>query len=301
MADRAMRFGDLILAVAGLTLAAASAIAETLPGASIPGASITLIVPGPLGGTTDTLCRMVADRSRTPDAPIVHGRLINRSLAYDVQTFERVISLAVTYCVVAVRRGFPAHSLAELLAHSKANAGKINYASGVNGSGSDLAVRQLECLAEIEMVNIPYPGSAPSQRALVAGEVDTLIDSLPVLLPAFLARLINIVPVCAESRIAELPNVPTLAEAGLGIELLNWFGIFASRQIPASIIALLNRADNEVLTSSETRARLEAWELRRGGGTATVFAEFVVRDRKHREKNLGATTGHGCAAGFTPD
>jgi tripartite-type tricarboxylate transporter receptor subunit TctC len=310
-------------------LLAARALVATSLAADYPLRAISFIVPGPVGGTTDTLCRMVADKLRgvfekpvvvenrpggvgsigasaaalaqpdghsllcTPDAPIVQSPLVNGNLPYDAQAFEPVIPLAVTYSAVAVRRDFPANAIAELIAYAKASPAKINYASGGNGSGSHLAARRFECLAGIEMVNIPYPGSAPSQRALVGGEVDVLIDSLPVLLPAFRGELVKIVAVGAPTRLPEMPEIQTLAEAGLeNLEFLNWFGIFAPPRTAPLIIAKLNRTINDVLALPDVRARFEAWALRPAGGTAKDFATFVARDRKQRQDVI---TGRRCS------
>jgi tripartite-type tricarboxylate transporter receptor subunit TctC len=310
---------------------AAHALMGTPFAAEYPVRSITFIVPGPVAGTTDTLCRMVADKLRgpfgrpvvvenrpggvgsigasavaaaqpdghtllcTPDPPIVQSPLVNRSLSYDAQAFAPVISLAVMYSVIAVRRDFPADSVAGLVAYAKANPGRINYASGGNSSGSHMAARQLACLAGIEMVNIPYPGSAPSQRALVGGEVDVLIDGLPVLLSAHKAGLVKIVAVSAPARVAEMPDIPTLAESGLGnIEFKNWFGIFAPRDTPVPIVAKLNRAVNDVLELQDVRARVDAWALRLAGGTPLEFEGLVAQDRKQREQTIEAIAARHC-------
>lgn len=313
----------------GMRIAAGAAAVLVAPAAAggmvdYPQRSITLVVPGPVGGTTDTLCRFVADGLRiafgkpavvenrpgavgsigasavavaqpdghallcTPDAPIVLSPLVNRSLAYDARAFVPVVPLAVAYSVIAVRRNFLVNTVGELIGYAKANPGKINYASGGNGSGSQLATSQFVCATGIEMVNIPYQGSGPSQRALVGGEVDILIDGLPVLLPAFRAGLVKIIAAAAPARLAELPDTQTLAEVGLGnIELLNWFGIFAPRGSPAPIVAKLNSAVNGLLVLPAVRARFDAWAVRPLGGTPQDFAELVKRDRQQKEDAIG--------------
>ena len=155
---------SIALAIAGAATLSEPAGAETLA-ADFPGRSVTFVVPGPVGGITDTLCRMVADKLRqsfghpvvvdnrpgavgsigasvvaaaqptghtllcTPDAPIVLSPLINKRLPYDPDAFEPVISLAITYSIVAVRRDFPADSIAELIAYAKANPNQLNYAT----------------------------------------------------------------------------------------------------------------------------------------------------------------------------
>jgi tripartite-type tricarboxylate transporter receptor subunit TctC len=309
------------IAVAAAVLAGPAAAGGMV---DYPQRSITLIVPGPVGGTTDTLCRFIADGLRvalgkpavvenrpgavgsigasavavaqpdghtllcTPDAPIVQSPLANRSLPYDARAFVPVVALAAAYSVIAARRDFPANTVTELIGYARANPGKINYASGGNGSGSQLATSQFVCSTGIEMVNIPYQGSAPSQRALVGGEVDILIDGLPVLLPAFRAGLVRIIAVAAPACLAELPDTQTLAEVGLGnIEFLNWFGIFAPRGSPAPIIAKLNSAVNGLLRLPAVRARLDAWAVTLLGGTPQDFAELVKRDRQQKEDVIG--------------
>jgi tripartite-type tricarboxylate transporter receptor subunit TctC len=192
---------SIALAIVGAAAFAQPAGAQTPTAADFPGRAVTFVVPGPVGGVTDTLCRIVADRLRrsfghpvvvdnrpgavgsigasvvalaqptghtllcTPDAPIVLSPLINKGLPYDPEAFEPVVSLAITYSIVAVRRDFPAVSIAELIDYAKANPKKLNCATGGNGSNSHIATEWF-ARAAVEMVNIPYQGSAPSLRAL---------------------------------------------------------------------------------------------------------------------------------------
>ena len=193
---------SIALAIVGAAALAQPAGAQTPLAADFPGRAVTFVVPGPVGGVTDTLCRIVADRLRrpfghpvvvdnrpgavgsigasvvavaqptghillcTPDAPIVLSPLINKGLPYDPEGFEPVVSLAITYSIVAVRRDLPAVSIAELIDYAKANPKKLNYATGGNGSNSHIATAWFARAAAVEMVNIPYQGSAPSLRAL---------------------------------------------------------------------------------------------------------------------------------------
>jgi tripartite-type tricarboxylate transporter receptor subunit TctC len=124
------------------------------------------------------------------------------------------------------------------------------------------------------MVNIPYPGSAPSMRALLGGEVDLLIDSLSVLLPAHSGGLARVLAVGAPARLAEMPAVPALEEVGLGnMEFVNWYGIFAPKRTPMAVVVTLNRAVNGTLALPEVRAALGAMALRSVGGTPQDFRE----------------------------
>jgi tripartite-type tricarboxylate transporter receptor subunit TctC len=314
---------SIVLAIAGAATLAPPAGAEAPLAADFPGRPVTFVVPGPVGGVTDTLCRMVADKLRqsfgrpvvvenrpgavgsigasavasaqptghtllcTPDAPIVLSPLINRGLPYGPDAFEPVVSLAATYSIVAVRRDFPAVSIDELIAYAKANPKKLNYATGGNGSNSHIATAWFARAAAVEMVNIPYQGSAPSLRALLGGEVDLLIDSLSVLLPAYRGGLARILAVGAPARLAEMPEVPTLAQAGFAdMEFVNWFGIFAPKQTPSAVVAKLNRAVNDVLALPEVHAAVDAMALRSVGGTPQEFREAIAQDRRRRAPAL---------------
>ena len=286
-----------------------------------PNRSITIIVPAPVGGPTDLLARIIGDKLRgafgypsvvdnrpgaigsigaaavaraepngytllcTPSAPIVLSPLINKNLPYDALSFEPIISLAQSFFVVAVRKEFPANSVAEFIAYAKANPKKVNYASGGSGSGSYLITLLLARSAALEMVNIPYLGSAPSLQALVAGQVDLLIDSVGVLFPVYKAGLIKVLAITAAKHISELPGIPTLAEFGLGKDdLWSWYGVFAPPRTPASIVAQLNRAIDKSLALSEVRAGIEAMVLQPTGGSQPAFVDFLARDRQRWEK-----------------
>ena len=286
-----------------------------------PNRSITIIVPAPVGGPTDLLARIIGDKLRaafgypsivdnrpgaigsigaaavaraepngytllcTPSAPIILSPLINKNLPYDALSFEPIIALAQSFFVVAVRKEFPANSIPEFIAYAKANPKKINYASGGTGSGSYLITLLLARSAAIEMVNIPYLGSAPSQQALVAGQVDLLIDSVGVLFPVYKAGLVKVLAITAAKRISELPDIPTLAEFGLGNDdLLSWYGVFAPPRTPALIVAQLNRAIDESLALLEVRAGIEAMVLQPTGGSQRAFVDFLAGDRQRWEK-----------------
>ena len=314
---------SIALAIAGAAGLAPPVGAQTPLAQDFPGRLVTFVVPGPVGGITDTLCRMVADKLRqsfghpvvvenrpgavgsigasvvasaqptghtllcTPDAPIVLSPLINRGLPYGPEAFEPVVSLAVTYSIVAARRDFPAVSVAELIAYAKANPKKLNYATGGNGSNSHIAANWFARAAAIEMVNIPYQGSAPALRALLSGEVDLLIDSLSVLLPSYRGGLARILAAGAPTRLAEMPEVPTLAEAGFAdMEFVNWYGIFAPKRTPMTVVARLNRAVNDTLALPEVRAAVDAMALRSVGGTPQEFREAIAQDRSRRGRAL---------------
>jgi len=202
--------------------------------------------------------------------------------------FRAGISLAITYSVVAVRRDLPANSIPELVAYAQANPKRLNYSTGGSGSNSHIATLWFTHAVNIEMVNIPYPGSAPSLRALLAGEVDALIDGVSVLLTSYRGGLVRVLAVGAPVRLVEMPEVPTLVEAGLGdAELVNWYGIFAPKRTPMAVVAKLNRAVNDALALPDVRSAVDAMALRPVGGTPQDFREFIARDRERRGDAIG--------------
>jgi tripartite-type tricarboxylate transporter receptor subunit TctC len=311
----------LLVALAFWTFELGPAQSQTASVDDYPNRSITIVVPAPVGGTTDLLARIIGGGLRnilghplvvdnrpgaigsigagavaraepngytllcTPSAPIVLSPLVNKSLPYDAAAFEPIISLARSFFVVAVRKNFPARSIAELIAHAKANPNKINYASGGTGSGSYLATLVFARSAGVEMVNIPYLGSAPAQQALVAGQVDLLIDGAGLLFPIYKAGLVEVLAISAAKRSPEMPDIPTFAEAGLGDDdLSSWYGAFAPPKTPAPIVAKLNHAINDSLALPEVGAGIAALVLQLTGGSQQAFVDFLARDRQRWEK-----------------
>jgi tripartite-type tricarboxylate transporter receptor subunit TctC len=311
----------ILLAAVFAVCASATKVTHSQAASEYPSRPITIIVPAPVGGTTDLLARLVGAQLRgapggsfavdnrpgaiggigaaavaraqpdgytllcTPSAPIVLSPLFNKALPYDPSAFEPIISLARSFFVVAVRKDFPAGSIAELIAYAKANPKKINYASGGTGSGSYLATALIARSAGVEMINIPYLGSAPAQQALVAGQVDLLIDSVGVLFSVYKAGLVKVLAIGAAERVPELAGIPTLAEAGLRVEdLSSWYGMFAPPRTPASIVAKLNRRIDDSLALPEVRAAVAALILQPTGGTQQSFADFLARDRGRWDK-----------------
>jgi tripartite-type tricarboxylate transporter receptor subunit TctC len=221
----------------------------------------------------------------TPNAPIVLSPLVNKNLPYDAAALEPIIGLAQSFFVVAVRKDFPADSIAELVAHARANPNKINYASGGTGSGSHFATLLFARSAGIEMVNIPYLGSAPAQQALLAGQVDLLIDGIGILFPLYKAGLVKVLAISRTERIADMPGIPSLAEAGLrDLDISSWYGVFAPPKTPPPIVAKLNQAINDSLALAEVRNGIAALMLQPTGGSQRKFVDFLASDRRRWDK-----------------
>ena len=290
-----------------------------------PNRPITVVVPYPPGGSIDVLTRAVGDKLRaqlgqpvvvenrpgatgsigtglvaraepngytllsTPNAPIVLNPFISKNLTYDPVTLVPVIQLGNAPLVVAVRSDFPAKSIQELVAYAKANPGKLNYASQGVGGGAHLATLMFQNASGTEMVHIPFSGAAPALQALVGNQVDLFIDNISSSLPLHNAGKLRILAMGSSKRAAQLPDMPTIAEAGLrDLDLTTWFGIFAPPKTPAPVVAKLNAAINEILAMPDVRARVESFHIQPAGGTPQAFADFLAADRSRWQKIIAA-------------
>jgi len=258
-----------------------------------PSQTVKIVVPAAAGSTTDTLARLMADlfsrkwgkaavveniagggmntgservfRS-TPDGytllvappgPITLHQLLFRQLGYDPAQFVPITMLAKISNVLVVRKDLPVSSVKELIAFAKANPGKLSYASQGPGSTAHLSASQLEVLAGIKMLHVPYRGAVPALNDVVAGHVDLFFDTLTTSVPLFRADKIKILAVAGLTRAASVPEIPTMAESGLpGFRSITWFGLVAPPGTPSTISAKLNRDAVEILKSKDVSERL---------------------------------------------
>jgi tripartite-type tricarboxylate transporter receptor subunit TctC len=166
--------------------------------------------------------------------------------------------------VLEVHPSVPVHSVPELIAYARANPGKITLASFGVGTISHVAGELFKMRAEIEMVHVPYRGSAPMVTDLLAGQVNAAVDNLPSSIEHIRAGRLRALAVMTATREPALPDVPTLGEFQPGFEASAWIGIGAPRNTPREIIDKLNKEINKGLADSKIRARI-------AGFAATVF------------------------------
>jgi tripartite-type tricarboxylate transporter receptor subunit TctC len=158
--------------------------------------------------------------------------------------------------VMEVDLAVPATNVAEFIAYAKANPGKINFASGGVGTSPHLSGELLKAMTGINLVHVPYRGSAPALTDLLAGQVQLLFDNLPGSIGHIKAGKVRALGVTASKRVDALPDVPTIAETVPGYEASVWYGMAAPKGTPPEIIATLNRAVNAVLADPKLQARL---------------------------------------------
>jgi tripartite-type tricarboxylate transporter receptor subunit TctC len=182
--------------------------------------------------------------------------------------------------VLVVHPSLPVHSVRELVALAKAKPGQINYASVGNGSSVHLATELFKTLAGIDMVHIAYKGSAPALQDLLAGQVSVMFVNLlssQALIEAGRLRLLAVSPA---QRLAALPDVPTVAEAGVpGYAYVSWFGLVAPAGTPREIVARLNQEVVAILAEPEIHQRLiEQGGVEPVGSSADAFAATIRND-----------------------
>ena len=161
--------------------------------------------------------------------------------------------------VLVVGNNLPANSVQELVALARKEPGRINFASSGTGSTQHIAAEMFKDAAGIELTHVPYKGSAAALVDLVSGQVQMSFDTMPSVIGQIKAGKLRPLGVTSPRRNAQLPQVPTLAEAGLpGVEIGAWYGIYMPAATPRAVQARVHDEVNKVLAMPETRTRLEA-------------------------------------------
>ena len=254
-----------------------------------------MIVPLPAGGTADILARIAAEQIRAalgqpvvvenrpggaggligtesvfraapdgytilcaPQLTFSIAHVLNPKISFDPRQFELVSVLAFYPALLIVRPDLPVNSTAELIAHAKANPGKLNYGSQGRGQIGHLAMEQLMYMAKIEMVHVPYRGSAPAITALLAGQIDVLPDIMPATKPHIEAGKMKLLAVASRDRLKSFPQVPTVAETLPGFEADTWMGVVAPPGTPPEIARKLSDAIAGAFRRPDVNARIAA-------------------------------------------
>lgn len=261
---------------------------------SYPTKPIRLIVPYPPGGTADVIARLLA-ASATPslgqlivvenrggaggniaaefvarspadgytlivgNAPILAiNPSLFRKLAFDpLKDFEPIAAIAEVPLFLVVHPAAPFKSVQELIQAARRMPGKINYASGSNGSTTHLAMELFKSMAKIDLVHIPFKGSGPALQALVAGQVPVMFELMPSATPFVQSGQLKAIAVTSRNRSENFPELKTVAEEGLaGFDVASWFGILAPAGTEQAVIDKLHRAIARVMSTADFKRRL---------------------------------------------
>ena len=180
-------------------------------------------------------------------------------LPYDpLRSFVAIRAVARVAYGLAVNPKLPVSTVAELVTYARANPGRLNFGSSGTGSTSNLGAEMLKSAAAVDIVHIPYNGSAPAVAALIAGQIDMMFADLSLLLPHARAGALRLVAAAGARRAAAAPDLPTVAEQGVpGFDLDAWYGIVAPAGTPGEATVTLRDALSAALRAPEFRQRLE--------------------------------------------
>lgn len=212
--------------------------------------------------------------------PIVINPALHPKLAYDPQRDLAPIALIATSPLVLVLHpAVPAHTVKELIALARTRPDQLSYGSGGNGSPPHLTAELFKHMGGVRITHVPFKGSAPGLVALVGGQVDLSFSSVPITLPQLQAGRIRGLAVTSPMRSPALPQLPTMAQAGLpSFESQQWFGLFGPAAMPREIVARLNSDITRWLETPELRKRLAGEGAEVGNLTLEKFAAFIRSD-----------------------
>jgi tripartite-type tricarboxylate transporter receptor subunit TctC len=282
-----------------------------------PNRPIKVVVPFPAGGPTDGMARIISDRLGqvlgqtivvenrgggaggsigakfvatsdpdgytiliTPGGSLTTGPALHSNIGYDpVKVFTPVAQLIDTPQVMAVHESLPVKTVAELVAYAKANPGKISWGTQGVGTAPHLLAELFKLEAGVNIVVVPYRGTAPMLAAIVANEIPLVVDPMTTILPHIQSGKLRPLAVTGETRSAKLPDVPTVTEAGYPkLQSSFWLGVVAPSGTSPTIIDKLNAAFRESLKPAETRARLDTLGAEIKIGTPEDFRKMLARE-----------------------
>jgi tripartite-type tricarboxylate transporter receptor subunit TctC len=209
-----------------------------------------------------------------------------KSLPFDVRRdFSPLSNIALGPSVLVVQASLPASDIKGLIALAKAKPGQLTYGSGGLGNITHLAMAHFASMSGIDMVHVPYKGSAPSLVGLMSGEVQLLFTSVPAALPHVNANRVRALGVSIFQRSAAMPNVPTIAEAGLpGYYAASWYGLLLPAGTPASVVGILSKEIVSIMRIPDVRDKMLAQGFEPVGDAPEQFAKFIHEEIARWEK-----------------
>jgi tripartite-type tricarboxylate transporter receptor subunit TctC len=306
-----------ILGCAAAALAALIAASVPAPAQDFPSKPIRILVGASAGGLVDIVARTYAQKlqDRSGQSVVVENRtgatgthaadfvakappdgynlllgypaimvvlpILNPNIPYDAaKDFAPVVHFGTAANVLVVNKDLPVHSVQELIALAKAKPGTLTFASQGIGSSAHMAAEQFRLTAGIDIVHVPYRGSAPAVTDLVGGQVNMMFDNVTFTLPQVQGGKVRALGVTADKRSGVLPNVPTMAEAGLpDVQGGVWFALFAPTGTPPTVIAYLNKEAREIFALPDVRGRFETQGLVLPLGPPEALGAFVTEER----------------------
>jgi tripartite-type tricarboxylate transporter receptor subunit TctC len=310
-----MQRRTLIESLAGMTFAAALAPtlswAQARP-AGYPGRPVTIIVPFTAGQSGDVLARVLGEHlTKVWGQPLIvdnrggaGGTLGSRAAAaapadgytlllgssgplavapnlyanagYNPRELTPIMNVAGVAQALVVHADSKFKTLQDLLAAARATPGKLSYGSGGVGSFQHLTFEMLKQRGGVDIAHIPYKGSAPAYNDLFGGQIDAMFDSLPAVLPHAKGGKARVLAVSTAQRVAQLPDVPTVAESGLrGFDALGWLGIVAPKGLDSAMRERLNADLKTVLANESVKTHLTNLGMIILASSSAEFGQFI--------------------------
>jgi tripartite-type tricarboxylate transporter receptor subunit TctC len=298
---RAFSAAALVLGVAALAQAQA-----------FPAKQVTIVAAYPPGGTVDLLARALAQKlgeawkqpvivenrpgasgiigsqvveKAAPDGytlmviPITHvtNASLYSKLPFDpITDFTPITLLASSPVILVVNQKFAVNSVAELVALAKANPGKFNCGSGGNGTSQHLACELFKSMAKVDIKHIPYKGNAAAMVDVIGGQIEMLFDQMATAVPHVKGGKVRALGVTTAARSPAMPNVPTIAEAGVpGYEMSAWFGLVGPPGMPRELVARIRTEFIRALAQPDVKERLASQGLDLISDTPEQFTAFL--------------------------
>ena len=293
-----MKFLILLFALTVSTLACSQGLAAK---------PVRIIVPFPPGGGADALARLMAPKLAElwKEQVIVENRpgasghigadfvaqspadgttLLMSSTASlsekNVAQFAPVTLVSASPYVVTASPRTPASSIGELIDFARANPGRLSFASSGAGAASHLAAELFKSMARVDLLHVPYKGTGQALTDLLAGQVDLLFAPSQAVIQHVKAGKLKALATTGEKRTETLPELPTVAEAGLpGYQAVGWFGLLAPAATAKPLVARLSADANRVLADRDIRSRMSALGADPSGTTPEAFARFIRDDQ----------------------
>jgi tripartite-type tricarboxylate transporter receptor subunit TctC len=301
-------------------LGGAAALAGPAVGQTYPSRTIRWVVGYPPGGATDIVARIIGSflSQDLGQQVIIENRpgagnnigtenvvksppdgytllLVNPANAINATLYKKlsfnylqdtiqVAGVIRVPNVMEVNPAVPAKTVAEFIAYAKANPGKINWATSGNGTSVHLSGELFKMMTGVDLLHVPYRGSAPALTDMLSGRVQVMFDNMPPSLPHIKAGKLRALGVTTAQRSAALPDVPTVGETVAGYEASAFFGVAVPRNTPAAVVERLNRGVNAALKDPKIQSRLADLGGIQIGGSPEDFTRLVTEETAKWEK-----------------
>ncbi len=320
-----MRSTFRTIAVALLALAALSPVAQGQ--GAFPSKTVKFIIPFPAGGINDVLGRIVADKLQakwgqpiiienktgaggnigadlvynappdghtlfiTPPGPLSINQTLYKHLTYKPQEFVPITVVGAVPNVTIVRKELPVNTLAELVEHVKKNPGKVVFGSQGNGATPHLTANLFMSMTGTQMVHVSYRGETLVLQDMLGGHVDLFFGNVSAALALWRDGRIKVLAVLDKTRTANMPDVPTTAEAGMpDLVSTGWFAMVAPPKLPTALRDEIAKATIDVLKMPDVQAKFRALSVEPGGNSPDETAAFI-KDEARRWGEVIKKTG----------